>query len=178
MTNSSETTYPHAVSTETEINGSAAEVWEVLADFSAVDTWVPFVESSHIEGTVERGVGIERRCDIGKAGNISETVIDWQEGESLSYRVSGFGPMKGLLNKWTVVETSPSTSLVTVELRYKVKFGLLGRLLNFLVLARVLKKRVGSGAVMLLKKRVETGEVVRPRRAPVGHPQTSPANAR
>lgn len=177
MTNSPDLSYPHGVNTELKINSSAAEVWDVLADFSAVDTWVPFVESSHIEGTVEQGIGIQRHCDLGKSGKISETVVDWDEGKSLSYRVSGFGPMVGLFNKWTVQEVDPSSSLVKVELRYKVKFGLFGRLLNYLVLARVLKKRIGSGAVMLLKKRVETGKVIRPRRVPVGKHQKTPAIA-
>lgn len=167
--------YPHAISTEVTINAPAAEVWDVLADFSAVDTWVTFVESSHIEGTVERGVGIERRCDLGKAGKISETVTGWDEGKSMEYRVSGFGPMKGLLNSWAVREIDPSHSRVHVELKYQVKFGALGRFLNAVILGRVLKKQIGSGVVILLKNRVETGQVVRPRRAPDGQPQRTAA---
>ena len=174
MKDTSKIQYPHILIAKAEINSPAAEVWDVLSDFSAVDTWVPFVQSSHIEGSVERGVGIERRCGLGKAGKISETVTAWDEGKSLSYRVSGFGPMVGLQNKWTVDALGASRSLVTVELEYKVKFGMFGRVLNFLVLGRVLKNRIKSGAVMLLKKRVETGKVVRTRRAPIGQPQRMP----
>ncbi len=168
--------YPHSVEAEVTINASTADVWHVLSDFSAVDTWVPFVQSSHIEGDIERGVGIERRCDLGKSGKISETVTGWDEGKGLAYSVSGFGPMVGLQNSWSIRKIDQSHSLVTVNLKYEVKFGLFGRILNFLILSHVLKNRIKSGAVMLLKKRVETGEVVRPRRAQEGQPQKTPAS--
>ncbi len=169
--------YQHTQRANVIIEAPSSDVWQVLADFSAVDTWVPFVESSHIEGNIEQGVGIQRHCDLGKAGKISEKVTAWNEGKSLSYEVSGLGPMKALENNWDISEQGPNRSKVDVELKYTVKFGLLGRVLHFFVLSPVLKKRIKSGALMLLKKRVETGEVVRSRRAPVGEAQRTPATA-
>jgi len=161
----------HKVAAQVVVNAPAEKVWEVLADFSAVDTWVPFVQSSHIEGVIERGVGIERRCDLGKSGNITEFVTDWNEGESLTYQVSGFGPMKLLVNSWRVRKIDDQSCIVDVGLAYTIKFGFFGRLLNALVLGRVLKKRVNKGALLLLKERVETGKLVRPRRTAIGEPQ-------
>ena len=80
MKKSEPTTYSHHQKAEAPIAAPAAKVWEVLADFSAVDTWVPQVLSSHIEGDIETGVGIQRHCDLGSSGKISEKVTHWDEG--------------------------------------------------------------------------------------------------
>lgn len=177
MKSSSNNRYQYQQTAEVIIDAPHGEVWMVLADFSAVDTWVPLVESSHIEGGIEQGIGIQRHCDLGKGGKISEKVTEWSEGKSMSYEVSGLGPMKALENNWLVTELDSNRTKVNVELNYSVKFGLLGRLLHFFLLGPVLKKRIKSGALLYLKKCVETGEVVRPRRAPEGQAQRTPVVA-
>mgnify|MGYP001227094041 CR=1 FL=1 len=138
---------------------------------------MPQVLSSHIEGDIETGVGIQRHCDLGSSGKISEKVTHWDEGRSLGYEISPFGPMQAISNYWSVREVDRDNSIVTVELNYTLKFGPLGRILNSLILSSVMKKRLHSGALMMLKKRVETGQVVRKRRAPDGVPQREAVKA-
>ena len=165
----------HYVTGELEINAPASQVWDVLADFSAVDTWVPIVLSSHIDPGVVRGVGVRRYCTVKGFGRIDEIVTDWQEGRSLSYRVSSLGPFLFTQNTWIVDETGQQSCKVTLELGYVVRLGVLGRLFNALVLGRQLKKRAPK-AIEGLRIRVETGQLIRDRRSAANEPQLSPVS--
>jgi ribosome-associated toxin RatA of RatAB toxin-antitoxin module len=174
----------HKASTSIGINASAKTVWEILADFSAVDTWVPLVLSSHVEfpantddktGTI--GVGTIRHCEINKLGKINERILEWDDGHIVAYQISTLGPMKAMINRWRVESTGENTSRVFVNLEYTVRFGFLGRIANALFLGRLLKKQMRKGAVLLLKERAETGKLIRPRRAPDGQPQLVPVTA-
>ena len=158
------------------VEAPAEKVWDVLADFSAVDTWVPLVKSSHIKGDKDRGVGVRRHCTVKGFGDIDEIVTDWDEGRSLSYRVSSLGPFSFTQNTWTVDRVDEGSCRVSLELDYDVRFGAFGRLLHGLVIGRKLKQRAPN-AIGLLKTRVETGETIRARRSPANEPQRAPAAA-
>ena len=167
----------HVPATDLVVRAPAREVWKVLSDFSAVDTWVPFVISSHIKSYKDRGVGVERHCKLdGQLGEIDEITTAWEEGCSLSYRVSALGPLLYTQNTWTIREIDQTSCRVVLEIAYDMRFGVFGRLFNFFVLGRVLRKRA-PGALVQLQTRVETGELVRHRRSAPDKPQRTPATA-
>lgn len=158
---------------EITINAPAPDVWDVLADFSAVDTWAPQVSRSYALGHRDRGLGAGRHCDIQGFGGIDETVTDWSEGRSLSYRVTPLGPLGISNSRWTVVDLGNARSKLIVEFSYDVRFGVLGRLMHVLLMRSKLERAFPQGP-QALKTRVETGKPIRPRRAEAGAPQLPP----
>ncbi len=160
------------IGTDLIVQAPAEKVWDVLADFSAVDTWVPLVTKSYVVGDKDRGVGVQRRCNLERFGEISEVVTEWNEGRSLSYRVSSLGPLQFSQNSWTLVEIDETSCKVVLDLDYDMRFGVVGRLMHALVMGKLLRKRIPN-AIQLLKKRAETGELVRPRRSLANEPQLS-----
>ena len=153
-----------------KIRATVTDVWGVIADFSAVDTWAPQVTKSYALGTRDRDVGAKRHCDIKGFGGIDEVVIEWIEGRGLTYRVTPLGPLGVSYNRWTVEELNETSSEVTVELSYDVRFGVIGKLLHKVMMRRKLEQAFLQG-LKALKTRVETGKLVRPRRSVPGIPQ-------
>ena len=142
----------------------AKKVWDVLADFSAADTWAPQVTKSYALGTTDRGEGAARHCDIKGFGSVSEVVTEWIEGRSFVYRVTPLGPLGVAHSRWSVREIDSSSSRVSVEFGYDVRFGVLGSLLHKLVMRPKLEAAIPQ-TLIALKARVETGTLVRPRRS-------------
>ena len=50
-------------STNIRIEGSAEEVWKVLADIGNISEWNPGVVSSHVITEASTGIGSGRHCD-------------------------------------------------------------------------------------------------------------------
>lgn len=139
--------YPYRLVARQEVAAPPAAVWAVLADFANVHRWSRAVRHSELVSAQPRGVGCARACHIPGFGRIRETVVDWQEGTGLSYEATPLGPLGPSRNRWQVAP-GPSGAVVLVELSYRVRFGLVGRLLHRLVmrrkLARLLREVLGQ----------------------------------
>lgn len=146
------------------VRAPAKKVWDVLADFSAADTWAPQVTKSYALGTKDRGEGAVRHCDIKGFGSVSEEVTEWFEGRSFVYSVTPLGPLGVAHSRWTVLEMDDSSSRVSVEFGYDVRFGVFGSLLHKLMMRPKLEAAIPQ-TLVALKARVETGTLVRPRRS-------------
>lgn len=165
----------YIISTTGRLSAPAGEIWDVLADFSAVDTWAPQVTQSYQLGDKHTGVGAQRHCDIAGFGSIDEIITEWIDGKSLTYEVTPLGPLGVSYNRWSVMPLSDSESLVVVELSYDVRFGLFGKLLHALMMRGKLEEAFPKG-LGALKERVESKALVRTRRAPLGQPQLAVSN--
>jgi hypothetical protein len=77
------------VSSEVVANASKEQTWDVLADFTRVIDWNPFIGEAHALGGSLRGVGAGRSCTTADGGVIEEFVTDWTEGEAVEWRVTG-----------------------------------------------------------------------------------------
>ncbi|PRB84121.1 SRPBCC family protein [Pseudomonas sp. MYb185] len=82
------------IETHQELNGSAATVWALLADFANIQRWWPtddeivVIERVELEG---EGIGqIRHIYNRGFPGAVSER-LDFQDSESLSYKLSIVG---------------------------------------------------------------------------------------
>ena len=166
----------HHLTTEVTVNAPAAQVWEVLADFSAPDTFAEQVTLAYSLTPDIQGLGEKRHCDIKGFGSIQEEIVAWDEGRSLTYSVTPLGPLGDSTSRWTVWPNGDTRSKITVELGYDLRFGPIGWLMHTLFMRRALKKAIPQGPTAL-KTRVETGRSLRDRRAPAGRPQLNPARA-
>jgi uncharacterized protein YndB with AHSA1/START domain len=82
------------------IPAPADEVWAVLADFGEIARWAPIVDHSCLLSTQRAGVGTVRRIQSGRR-TVLEQVVEWVDGERLSYVVEGLpSAIRSLRNTW------------------------------------------------------------------------------
>ncbi len=82
------------------VPASAAEVWAVLADFGEIVRWAPIVDHSCLLSAQREGAGTVRRIQSGRR-TLVERVVEWVDGERLSYVVEGLPPpVRSLRNTW------------------------------------------------------------------------------
>ena len=146
------------IAVEIEINASPEKVWAVLADFNAVEKWSPSVRSAHGVSETDHGVGAVRGFDVPGFGNVEETVVDWKDGESLTFEVSSVGPVKKTVMTWSVRKESGRT-VARVRSEMHTKYGVFGAIIDKLVMRRMFKTRMGQ-TLLGLKHHVETGEEI------------------
>ena len=145
-----------------KIDATKEEVWEVLADLGNIYRWNPGVTFSYSTSEEGQGEGATRHCDIQLGpikGYLEERAFDWREGAG--YKIAFYDT--NFPNKDTVVDFSVRAdgdgTVVEVSPGYKLKFGLLGKLMDRLFFERQFRKRM-TGLLGGLKYHVETGEVV------------------
>ncbi|MCH8829391.1 MAG: SRPBCC family protein [Planctomycetes bacterium] len=146
------------IAIEVEIDASPEEVWAVLADFNAVEKWSPSVRTAHGISEKERGIGAVRGCDVPGFGKVEETIVDWKDGESLTFEVSAVGPVKKTVMTWSVRAENGRT-IARVRSEMHTKFGVIGVVMDKLVMRRMFKTRMGQ-TLLGLKHHVETGEEI------------------
>ena len=144
------------VSRHIEINASADEVWEAIADFGGVYKWAPNVSSSYSTTEANEGVGAARHCEVAGFVGIDEEIVDWEEGQGYKYQVENIGPIGKLVNEWSVTSDGEN-SVVTTNVSYRMKFGIMGALMDRLMVRRSIRKAMAQSQAGL-KGYVETRE--------------------
>lgn len=149
-----------SVSSKIHIDAPKEQVWEVLADLGGIYKWNPGVSSSHYTSEQTTGDGATRHCDLqNPRGYLEERALEWREGEGYVIDIydSNLPIEKNLVTFSLAAEGDGTTVTVTPD--YKLKYGLLGSLLDRLFARRQLQK--GFDAMLAgLKHHVETGELV------------------
>ena len=97
------------VSKSVRIAAPPSRVWEILAAFDRISDWAPNVDHSCLLSTETSGEGTSRRVQVGRTVLV-ETVVDWQDGSRLSYRIDGLPPMLDVVeNTWDLTEEGNGT---------------------------------------------------------------------
>lgn len=145
---------PHVVEGTRLIEAPPRAVWSVLSDFHGVDRWAPRVSRVEALGAVASGPGMARRCELRGLGSVDEVVNVWEPDERIGYRVTALGPVAASESLWELepVDDGGATR-VRLRLRYRMRFGPAGRLLDALVARRVLARNL-RGALALLRRHV------------------------
>jgi carbon monoxide dehydrogenase subunit G len=134
------------------VDAPAEKVWSVLSDLERIHMWVPAIRHSYCPER-NRGVGALRVCEL-KQATIRETVVEWDEGHSFTYRGEGAPLMQTASNRWSV-QAYGSQTLVTSSAEVTIKGGFFGSLLEPLL--RPLFNRMGRQSLASLKYLVEHG---------------------
>lgn len=131
-------------------------VWEVVADIGAIDRWNPGVLESHRTTQEGDGLGAGRHCDLGAKNYLVEEVVEWEPPKRLTMRITDTNlPFETADIRFTL-EPDDGATRVTVSPLYRLRFGLLGRLLDLLFVRRTYRK--GMLALLQgLKRYVEDG---------------------
>ena len=132
---------------EKPIGRSAATVWPLLADFGSIDYFNPYVSESRIlDGAPESGLGAERHCDFADGSNwVRERVVDWRPGAGYTVDIyEGTMPIEKITTSLGVQPAAGDRSVGFMEMRYTPKFGLLGRIMDALMLRRMITKTLAG----------------------------------
>jgi len=147
---------------ESRIDVPKARVWEVLSNLGSIYKWNPGVTSSHSTSESGSGEGATRHCDISNGpikGYLEERALDWREGEGFKIDIYDTNlPLKSNVVEFSVRADGEST-VVTVSPEYTIKFGIVGKLMDALMMRRQMRKGM-EGLLAGLKYHVETGNEV------------------
>jgi ligand-binding SRPBCC domain-containing protein len=137
------------------IEAPPAEVWSVLASLDALDRYDPGVKKSEIVSSTREGVGAARRCDLAPGGWFKEKVADWRPHETISFELFECSlPVRRLRHSYVLSREGAGT-VVKQRMEYELKYGLLGAVLN----ALMVRKKWDAGIKSFfggLKRYVET----------------------
>jgi carbon monoxide dehydrogenase subunit G len=87
-------------------------VWEVLADFGALASWVPMIQHSCLLSEQRGDVGAVRRVQIARQ-TLVERVTTWEPPTELSYTIEGLPPIVGAArNTWRLAPAGDRTRVV------------------------------------------------------------------
>lgn len=96
----------------TTVQASPERVWDVLADFGAIATWVPMIQHSCLLSEQTEHPGAVRRIQLPRQ-TLVERVVVWRPGQELAYDIEGLPPIVGTArNTWRLTPTSDGTSVV------------------------------------------------------------------
>ena len=146
------TTLRHQIRIEAPVEA----VWKAVADLVAVRHYNPMVTSARYVTEQREGVGARRRCELKPKGWVEERVWDWNPPHVIGLEVAA-SEWPLVFMKWrTTLAKDGKSTVVGQEMNYKVKFGLLGALLDALVMRRKLDEGIGE-IFEGLKRYVESG---------------------
>lgn len=144
------------------VDGTPSEVWSVLADFGQVAVWNPSVKASHLTSTATEGTGISRQCKLSPMGTVQERVVEWDPERLLGieiYENDGIPGFRSGRARIAVDELSPSSTRVTMAMRYTVGLGIIGAAANAIGMRRIFTRSL-TQLLAGLKYHVETGRPV------------------
>ncbi len=138
-----------------EISASPEQVWDILADIGSICEWNPGVEQSEQTNPGDVGVGATRRCELGGKNYLNEEVVVFDPPRRLTIRITDTNlPFKSADIRF-FLEPNGSDTVVTVSPDYQLKFGVVGRLLDKLMVGPQYRKGM-QGLLRGLKNHVET----------------------
>lgn len=129
---------------EVKINAPTEKAFSVLSNLESVQYYNPSVISAKYITDNHRGVGSARECDLGKDGRVKERVIDYKENEYIAMELYEHNwPLEFM--KWdTRFKPSPDGLIVSQKMQYKMKFGVLGAVLDGLFMKKKMNTQLNS----------------------------------
>ena len=141
---------------EIHIAAKPEKVWDVLTDLEAVQHYNPGVKQARYNTELRAGVGAGRQCDLVPKGWVKERVTAWEPQKSFTMELyESQWPL--VFMRWrTAITAYGKGTRISQKMEYQVKFGLLGRLLDQLVMRKKLDKTL-SEVFTSLKHYIEKG---------------------
>ncbi len=127
---------------EITINAPVEKIWNILTNLEALQQYDPTVLKSTVTSVKREGLGASRKVDMRDGKNwFKEEMTVCQSHEALTYRLTDCSfPVHSLQHSYRFERIGNQTKVVQV-MEYEVKFGLLGKLLDILMI----RKQTDSG---------------------------------
>lgn len=122
---------------EITIHGNIEKIWEALTDLEMLDRFDPTVKKSTALSVNKSGLDAKRKVLMKDGKNwFEEKVTEYKPFEALTYQLTDCSfPIKGLQHSYRFEKMGNQTT-VKQEMRYTVKFGLLGVLIDVLMIRK------------------------------------------
>ena len=112
------------------IRASPEEVWATLADIGSIHVWNPGVEHSERTSLGDVGVGATRHCELGGKNYLDEEVVVFEPRCQMTIRITDTNLPFASADIRFSLEPQGGQTKVTVSPDYRLKFGVLGRILD------------------------------------------------
>ena len=124
------------------INAPIEKIWSALSNIEELGKFDPTVKKSIALSESKSGLGAKRKVDMLDGKNwFEEKVTAFKPNEFLTYQLTKCSfPITGLKHSYTFDKIGNQVKVKQV-MEYKVKFGLLGKLLDTLMI----RKQTGNG---------------------------------
>lgn len=136
---------PSTVTAKASIALPIETCWEKLRDLTRAVHYVPGLTECRITTEQKEGVGASRRVVSRQAGAMDETVTEWEEGEGFTIRLhKGTAPARPFREahfRYQLVRAGEHCEIHT-GMTYELAFGVLGVLLDTLIMRRMLGRSV------------------------------------
>jgi hypothetical protein len=134
------------------------QAWNILRDLTLSGNYVPGITHAEITTDIKEGVGASRRV---YPIAMDETVIEWREGHGFVLKLH-FGEGKPTFpfeaaNCSLMLEDGWNRTKLHHALMYTIRFGIVGKILDRLILNRIVKSRIRK-ITDNMKYFYETGE--------------------
>jgi ribosome-associated toxin RatA of RatAB toxin-antitoxin module len=122
---------------EITVNASIDKVWSILTDLELLDKYDPTVKKSTLVSTEKTGIGAKRKVLMLDGKNwFDEKVTVFKPNEALTYQLTNCSfPMKRLQHSYRFEKIGNQIKVKQV-MEYTVKFGLLGKLLDTMMIRK------------------------------------------
>ena len=119
------------------IQAPVEKIWQVLASPELLDRYDPTVRKSSLTSDVKKSIGAQRRVDMVDGKNwFEEQITVYKPNEALTYELTACSfPIHRLKHSYSFHRLGQQTKVSQV-MEYTVKFGLLGRLLDVLMIRK------------------------------------------
>jgi ribosome-associated toxin RatA of RatAB toxin-antitoxin module len=119
------------------VNASVERLWAVLTDLEELDKYDPTVKTATIISSQRTGLNAARKVLMRDGKNwFEEKITEFEPGRALCYQLTDCSfPIKGLRHSYRF-KTTPSGTEVEQVMEYTVKFGLLGKLMDRLMIRK------------------------------------------
>lgn len=122
---------------EIKIKASVEKVWGILSTPDLLDKYDPTVKKTNLISAERTGIGAKRKVDMLDGKNwFEEKIVEFEPMKKLSYQLTDCTfPIKGLKHTYTFTSEGENVRVQQI-MEYTVKFGLLGKLLDKLVMSK------------------------------------------
>ncbi|MGH1373672.1 MAG: SRPBCC family protein [Cellvibrionaceae bacterium] len=124
----------HEVRVSVVVDLPSDRVWDQLRDYSLAHNYVEGLTSTEITSKKQWGEGASRKVYFGENKYNNETVIEWRDGEGFTMRLhqdnQPIFPFSKASFQYQLTAMDRNSTLVTMTMRYKVRWGWLGERMN------------------------------------------------
>ena len=122
---------------EVTVNASIDKLWNILTDLELLDRYDPAVKKATLASAEKTGMGAKRKVDMLDGKNwFEEKITVFKPNDALTYQLTDCSfPIKGLKHSYSFEQIGHQTKVKQV-MEYTVKFGLLGKLLDGLMIRK------------------------------------------
>jgi len=122
---------------EITIDAPIEKIWSSLSNIEELERYDPTVKRSAALTEIRSGIGAARKVEMADGKNwFEEKVTIWEPNKALTYELTACSfPLHNLKHSYSFEQLGRQTK-VTQIMKYQIKFGLFGKILDILMIRK------------------------------------------